>query len=151
MNIKKLLLIPFVFLFFTGCGLLEQEDRTFDGTTLGFQSFSATIDEPTSGGEPETITAQIQLIGPQRSEDLGVIVAADDSSTAVEGIHYEFVNTSPIIIEADSSIANLQVRILDSPLTSTQSGLLYLSIQESSGIEPANNFRTFTVTILGND
>jgi hypothetical protein len=143
----SLLTILFVGSLFAGCDLLDQEDRTFDDTQLGFASFSQTIAEPASGGASVKFSKTVQLIGSQRSSDLSVTIAADDSSTAVAGTHYNF--SSPVTIASETSSSELVVNVLDSPLADGESKVLYLSIQESDGIKPAKNFRTLTVTIKG--
>jgi len=138
----------------TGCDFFEQRDRTFnDDPKLEFSPLSETVDEgdaETAGGDT-TATTAVQLIGPQRDSDLTVNYTVDDSSTAVEGTHYTLPSTSTTL-SAESSSAEVEVNVLDNDQDDGDTNyVLYLSLQEDSAVEPAENLKTFILTIRGAD
>jgi hypothetical protein len=69
----------------------------------------------------------------------------------VEGTHYSLSSTSASI-DANSSSAPVTVNVLDNDADDGGSNfVLYLSLRESQGVEPAANLQTFTLTIRGAD
>lgn len=156
-NIKKivpLLLVPF---FLTGClnDLFDQNDNTYDGPdTVEFRNLTQTVTEPASGAASITITNAIQLITSNglAANDVAVAYGVDAANTtAVAGTHYSINTASPITIASGSASANLSLDILDSPLTSGQSGVLTLVLEDGQGYEAGENIKTYTLTILGAD
>jgi uncharacterized protein YcfL len=75
----------------------------------------------------------------------------DDSSTAEEGVHYTLPSTSATI-DANSSTAEVSVTVLNN--TQNDAGTnyeLFLTLQDSQGVEAAENLKTYTLTIVGSD
>lgn len=137
----------------TGCDFFEQRDRTYtDDPKLEFFPLSETIDEgATDGNSDTTITTAVQLIGPQRDSDLSVDFSVADSSEAEEGVHYSLSSTSTTI-PANASSAEVEITVLDNDQDDSDSNYpLYLVLQESNGVEPAENLKTYTLTIRGTD
>jgi hypothetical protein len=148
MKLSKLILVTALLPFMLGaCDTLEVDDRKFDDDPkLEFAPTSETVDE---GAGP--VSTEIQLIGPQRSSDLPVSFSVADSSTAEEGTHFNLASTSATI-SANSSQTSVSVEVLDNNIDDGDTNyVLYLNLQNSQGIEAAENLRTFTLTIRGVD
>ena len=136
------------------CDLFERRDRSFQGDPkLEFFPLSETIDEGDieAAGGTASITTSIQLIGRQRDSELPITFTVDDSSSAVEGTHFTLPSTSATL-PADSSSVPVRVNVLDNDADDGGSNyVLFLSLQESNGVEPAENLQTFRLTIRGED
>lgn len=144
---KLTLILVLVAVLGTACDAFQERDRTFDDDPkLEFVPLSNTVDEGAG-----TQTVEIQLIGPQRDSDLSVSFSAADSSTAEEGVHYNLPSTSATI-PANSSQTDVQVEVLDNAEDDGDSNyVLYLNLQDSQGVEAAENLKTHTLTIRGLD
>ncbi|MFB6247245.1 MAG: hypothetical protein ABEL97_01600 [Salinibacter sp.] len=138
----------------TACDLFERRDRTFQGDSkLEFFPLTATVDEGDieAAGGSLSLTTSIQLIGPQRDSELPITFTVADSSTAVEGTHYTLPSTSATL-PADSSSVPVQVNVLDNNADDgDQNYVLFLNLQTSNGVAPAENLRTFRLTLRGED
>jgi hypothetical protein len=144
----------------TGCDFFEQRDRTYtDDPKLEFFPLSETIDEgATDGNTDTTITTAVQLIGPQRDSDLSVnfsvvdtIEIGDEAEYAEEGVHYSLPSTSTTI-PANASSGEVEITVLDNDQADAgQNYVLFLTLEESNGVEPAENLKTYTLTIRGTD
>lgn len=146
-SLKLILLVGLIPLVLAGCDSLEQDFRGFDDTPkLEFKPLTETVDEGAG-----TVTAEIQLIGPQRSSDLAVNFSVDDSSTAQSGTHYSLGSTSATI-PANSSATEVSVQVLDNDIDDGDTNYeLFLSLEDSQGVEAAENLKTYTLTIRGTD
>ena len=152
--VKLLLILTVGGLALSACDLLDQRNRKFDDSPkLEFKPLNTTIDEGDveAAGGSTTITTDIQLIGRQRDSDLSISFSAADSSTAVEGTHYNLPSTS-VTIPANSSSTEVSVELLDNSADDGGTNhVLYLVLQDASGVEAAENLKTFTVTYRGED
>jgi len=146
-SLRVLLLTTLVAMTLSACDLFEARDRSYDGPpVLEFAPLSQSADEGAGA-----IATNIQLIGPQRGDPLTVNYVVDDSSTAVEGTHYTLASTSATIEDSTSS-APVNITVLDNEEDDANSTyILYLSLQESQGVAPAENLKTYTLTISGVD
>lgn len=144
---RLLLFLGAIGLLFSGCDLFEQRDRTYnDDPKVEFFPQSEIVDEADT-----TVTTNIQLIGPQRDSDLQLSYSVDDSSTAVEGTHYE-LNSTSATISANSSSAEVPVTVLDNNQDDGGTNYeLYITLEGSNGVEPAENLKTYNLTIRGVD
>lgn len=131
----------------SACDLFEQRDRSYnDDPKLEFAPLTETVDEGAG-----TVTTNIQLIGPQRDAALPVTFSVDDSSTAVEGTHYTLSSTNASI-PADASGTEISIEVLDNAADDGETNYeLFLSLQDSEGVEAAENLKTFTLTIRGTE
>lgn len=149
-----LFIVVTVFVSITACDLFERRDRTYDlGPKLEFFPLRETVDEAdvAAQGGSMTLNPEIQLIGQQRESDLTVNVTVADSSSAVEGTHYQLSSTS-VTIPSGSSQVDLPVTVLDNDQDDgDQTHSLFLNIQGSGDVEPAGNLRTFTLNLRGAD
>ena len=134
------------------CDFFEQPERAFTGDPqIEFSPLDETIDEPADSVGTATVTTRIQLIGPQRDTALPVSFAVDDSSTAVEGTHYTLGSTSASI-PANASATEVTIEVLDNDDDDGDTNhLLFLTLQDSDGVEAAENLKTFILTIRGTD
>jgi hypothetical protein len=146
-SLNAVLLVALLGVSLSACDFFEQRDRSYQGPPqLEFAPLTATVDEGDG-----TITTNVQLIGPQRDAALPVNYVVDDTSTAVEGTHFNLATTS-VSIDAGESAADVEIDILDNDADDGDTNyVLYLSLQESDGVEPAANLRTFVLTIRGTD
>lgn len=154
MRFLRLLLVLGLIGSLTACDLFERRDRSYQGDPkLEFFPLSASIDESDieAAGGTASVATSIQLIGRQRDSDLSITYTVDDSSTAEEGTHFTLPATSATL-PADSSSVPVQVNVLDNSMDDGgQNYVLFLSLQESNGVEPAENLQTFRLTIRGED
>lgn len=151
--LNALLILTLTGTLMVGCDFFEQRDRTFnDDPKLEFKPLAETVDEGGSDGNSDvSVATDIQLIGPQRDSDLTANFVVADSSTAEEGVHYSLSSTSATI-EANSSSAEVGLTVLDNNQDDGDTNYeLFLVLQESDGVEPAENFKTYTLTIRGAD
>ncbi len=123
----------------------------------------------------QTVPLGVDLIGPQQSNDLQVNVSTVSEpvynikevptdtgaaridttvlampTTAEEGVHYDL--PSSFTIPADSSTANLNVDLLSGLASDDDPVRLSIRLDgnEEQGLEPATNFRYFTINIQPN-
>lgn len=138
----------------TACDFLENRDRTYDDDPkLEFAPLTANVNEEAieEAGGDSTLTTDIQLIGRQRDSDLEVNFTIADSTTAEEGTHYTLSSTSATI-EANSSSAPVEIQVLDNNADDGDTNhLLYLALQDSEGVEAAENLKVYELTIRGAD
>lgn len=137
------------------CDMFEQRDRTFtDDPKLEFYPLTQGVDEADlddSSSDQTTVTTNIQLIGPQRDSNLSVDFVVEDSSTAEEGVHYTLPSTSATI-DANSSAAEVSVTVLNNDQDDGGTNHeLFLTLQDSQGVEAAENLKTYTLTLVGSD
>ena len=149
---KSVLTVILVGLLISACDLTEERDRSYTGDArLEFFPQSDEIEEGANG-----VTTDIQLIGPQQDSDLQVDFVVIDSARsgatqAEEGVHYE-IESSSATIETGTSSAEVAINVLDNDLDDGDVEYdLLLEIQESDGIEPAENLKVYTLTIEGQD
>lgn len=129
------------------CDFFDQPDFTYDDDPqLEFFPLSETEDEGAG-----TVTTAIQLIGPQRNSDLPVSFTVSDESTAEEGVHYTLGSTSATIPAGESS-TEVAIEVLDNEQDDGDTNYeLILELQDSDGVEAAENLKTYTLTIRGVD
>ena len=144
---NAILIAALLCLSLSACDFLEQRDRSYQGPS---QIEFAPLDETANEGDG-VVTTNVQLIGPQRDSTLPITLAIDDSSTAVEGTHFA-LNTTSVAIDANESTATVTIDVLDNDVDDGDTNYeLFLSLQESDGVAPATNLRTYTLTIRGTD
>jgi hypothetical protein len=146
-SLKILLVFGLIPLVLSGCDALQVDSRKFDDDPkLEFAPTTQTVDEGAG-----TVTTSIQLIGEQRDSDLNVSYTVADSSTADEGTHYSLGSTSATI-SAGTSSTDVEVDVLDNSADDEDTDyVLYLNLQDSDGVEAAENLKTFTLVIRGTD
>lgn len=92
-------------------------------------------------------TIDVQLIGEHRNSDVEVDFSVDGS--AEEGVHYNMLSSSPVVIEAGTSSATIEIEIIDSGVFDESGEVqLLLNIDAASGdVEPAENLRQASMFI----
>lgn len=150
-SLLKLLAIAMVPLFLSGClnDLFDSNEITYEGEPkVEFQptSQNLTLTQDQSG----TIGVDVQLIGEQRNEDLPLnVVVVDSLTSAVAGEHYTLPSTS-VTIPADSSVVQFPINVTGENLTTGNAVQLVLELQsEVEAVQPAENLKRFTLTLLG--
>ncbi len=142
----RLILFLLLPIFVWGCDDLfdtGDADVVFDGDPqVEFKPLSQEVSE-TAG----IATIAVQLIGEQRNADLEVEFSFE-GTTAEEGVHYNVLTSSPVVIEAGSSTVDIEIEIIDSGAFENGEVRLDFSL-DSAGeeVEPAENLREATVWI----
>jgi len=146
-SLNVVLVLALMGMSLSACDFFEQRDRTYQGPPqLEFFPLTETVDEGDG-----TVTTKIQLIGPQRDSDLSVNFTVADSSTAESGTHYTLGSTSATI-PANASTTEISVEVLDNNVDDGDTNYeLFLVLQDSEGVEAAENLKVFTLTIRGVD
>lgn len=97
----------------------------------------------------------VQLVGPQRTSNLDVTFTKDavpaGSVQAVEGVHFDFVRNASgsLVIKGNSSSGYIYINVYDALGTADpERVVLPLTLQESGGVKPSENYKTFTLNII---
>lgn len=110
-----------------------------------FKPITVTLAKGTTAA-PGSATILVQLVGPQRTEDLAVPYTISDASTAVAGTHYVLsVNSGTLVIPAKSSSVSLVVTAIPQNVTSAKK--LVLTLNDGATLPVSQNYRTSTITI----
>jgi len=149
-NITKLFFVIIVAATITSCDLFEKADNSYQGPPK--VEFTPLSDLVQLGPEEKaTVTVTAQLIGEQRSAALEFGVEVVDSlTTAVEGDHYSLPSNT-VTIPADSSSANYAINVMGNKLSPDQTVKLAIELQAADNVEPAQNLKTYTLTLQGAD
>lgn len=144
---SKLLLIALIPLMFVSCDSIFDEgdvERSYDGPpVVAFFPLETTA----RVSNPE-VALEVQLIAPQREADLDVFFEVDtEASTAVEGTHFQFVDASPVTIEAGTSTTDLNIELLEDEDTEEEVLLVLNITRTSADVEPAENLRRANIFI----
>lgn len=143
----KLVILALLPLFFVGClnDLFDEGDTeaVYDGPPqVELKPLQQEVSEIDG-----LATINVQLIGEQRTEPTTVTISADESSSAVEGTHYEIVSTE-VTLAPETSVVPIEINILDSGVFSNGSVSLTVNIDEASGgVTPAANLSSSRLII----
>lgn len=154
--LMKLSVIALLPLFISGClgDLFEQDDRTYnDEQQVEFNPTSLNVEERGDENEdpPVQASSAVNLISQEGTaqSDLEIEYTVDDSSTAVEGDHYNLVSSSPLTIPEGETTTELEFEVTADNLDDDEVRVLYISLQGGDNFKPAANYRTLTVNIQG--
>ena len=142
-RIIAFLLLP---VFLWGCDDIfdaGDADKVFDGDPqVEFKPLGQEMSETVG-----MATIDIQLIGEHQDSDIEVDFSTDGS--AEEGVHYNLLTSSPVVIEAGTSSATVEIEIIDSGIyDETGEVQLLLNIDSASGgVEPAENLRQASIYV----
>jgi hypothetical protein len=143
----KLVILALLPLFFVGClnDIFDKGDAeaVYDGPPqVELKPLQQEVSEIDG-----TASIDVQLIGEQRTAPTTVTISADESSSAVEGTHYEFVSTE-LTIAPETSVVSAEINILDSGVFESGSVSLVVNIDSASdGVIPAANLSSSRVII----
>lgn len=144
---SKLLLIALIPLMLVSCDSIFDEgdvEQSYDGPpVVAFFPLqtNARVNNP-------EVSLEVQLIAPQREADLNVNFEVDtEASTAVEGTHFEFVDASPVTIEAGTSTTDLNILLLEDEDTDEEVTLVVNITGTDAEVVPAENLRRATIFI----
>jgi len=97
----------------------------------------------------------VQLVGSQRSADLNVDFIKDTNpagaTQAVEGVHFDFVRNASgkLVVKANRSSGYIYINVYDALGAADPDRLtLRLTLQPSEGVQPSENYKTFTYNII---
>ncbi|MCC5915571.1 MAG: hypothetical protein JJU46_14445 [Balneolaceae bacterium] len=145
--IRKLISLAVVAVLFVGCNSL------FD---TGDVEGTIDTDDPQVGLFPLTnqtnledggTVIEVQLIAEQRGNDLSVEFSIDSESSAEEGVHYELVTPSPVVIEAGESTTDIVIDYLPEGFDDGGEDIIINLEGTDSDVRVAPNFETSTTTI----
>ncbi|MCG8318397.1 MAG: hypothetical protein MI921_02740 [Cytophagales bacterium] len=89
---------------------------------------------------------QINLVGAHQSEPIDINYEIDNTTTAVEGVHYELISPNPVTIPPGSSFAFIEFEILDENVLPGESWLLTFNLTNSEA-EISENYKSVVHTI----
>lgn len=144
---SKLLLIALIPLMLVSCDSIFDKgdvERSYDGPpVVAFFPL-----ETTARVNNPDVSLEVQLIAPQRETSLDVFFEVDtEASTAVEGTHFEFVSTSPVTIEPNTSTTDVDILLLEDEDTDEEVLLVLNITRTSADVEPAENLRRANIFI----
>ncbi|SKB94617.1 hypothetical protein SAMN05660226_03948 [Parapedobacter luteus] len=114
---------------------------------------------PSGTGTAQTLTSRyisvdnrgtdsilVQLVGPQLSRDIDIEYTIDESSTAIEGTHYDFVNagTRTIVLPAGTSSTYILINPTPGSLDAGETRSLTLRLLGHNEVGVSENYSTFT-------
>ncbi|MDR2285551.1 MAG: DUF4843 domain-containing protein [Sphingobacterium sp.] len=102
--------------------------------------------------QQDTFLVRIALTGRVLDYDRVVDVAVEDSSTAIEGKHFDIVR--PIVLQKDSSFVNMKVVLRKHPDLSEASRSVWFTLKDSNGLLAqhfANNAKVLTYKLRFSD
>ncbi len=148
---KKRILVALLILptLLIGCDSLFDKgdvEKTYDGPDqIGL--FPLEDNNDLSNGDTGT-SIEVQLIAKsQKSSDLSIGFSADPSSTAQEGVHYTFDTPSPVTLAAGTSTVDIEISFIDGSVPANSEVLLILNLNETQGVELAENLKSSNVFI----
>lgn len=89
---------------------------------------------------------RINLVGAHQAEPITVNYEIDNTTTAVEGVHYNLISPNPVAIPAGSSFAFIEFEILDENVLPGERWLLRFNLT-SSQAEISENYKSVAHTI----
>jgi hypothetical protein len=115
--------LKYIFLFilvvgFSGACLVDDEETYLENANgynvVTFEKVSLNLGALANGDEYQR-EVRLKLVGPQSMEltsDITATVEADESSTAIAGVHYRIDNPTVTLSASNNYLANLQVTML---------------------------------------
>ncbi|WP_080238874.1 DUF4843 domain-containing protein [Spirosoma rigui] len=95
-----------------------------------------------------TITAQVNLVGRQRSSDLTVKVFVDPVATTASANSYTLANGGNVVIPANSSIASLTMTVAKATsATATLANVVLVLDSTSADFKPSQNYKRIGYSI----
>lgn len=154
-KLKYLLIFILSIGIFNSC-LIDDEtdlDLNADGYNIAGFADSRTTILAISNGDEYTFDLTMKVIGPtwlDIKSDINLTVAADESSTAIEGTHFRIDNSTVTLSASNNLISVFQFTMLtdgiDAPLD--KSPVLVLKVTDASGAASTiSSGKTITVTL----
>lgn len=142
------LLIVITCITLSSCDLFEKEDNSFEGTKVGFATQSQTVNlAPDSS---VAIALNVQLIAPQRSEDITFNVSTVDSLTTAQEGDYSLPSNT-VTIPADSSAVDYIINVSGENLTVNETRTLALRVEGTDDVESAEILGLHTLSLVGTE
>jgi len=137
-KIKYIILFIFAIGSFFSC---DKEDRDVDLIKQGnnfvdFEQKSIVLSQVSETGD-YTVDVQVKLNGPTTADvngDITVTFDADPSSTAIEGTHYEWMDSKSIVLkQSENYLGVFQLKMKTAGIDAPSSAVLNLKITSVSG------------------
>ncbi|MDF2157315.1 hypothetical protein [Algoriphagus sp. CAU 1675] len=146
-----LLAVAFASLAMTSCFDDPGTDVFFNGNEVEFQDANLpngltarfVRNSPT---QIDQVSIQVNRVSTNGSAPITMNISVDPSSTAVEGVHYQFTGTS-VTLEAGEFVKSFPVTVLTGNIDPSESPNLVLKIDSATGAEVSANYGKMTVAI----
>jgi hypothetical protein len=109
-----------------------------------------TVRQPVSGVVYQD-SILVQLVGAQQVSDVEIDYSVNESSTAVEGVHFDFVRNADgkVLILGNTSSGYVYINVLNGLGTSSPDRVtLSLTLVGNGNIGASENYKTFTYNII---
>lgn len=94
------------------------------------------------------LTTQLNLVGPQRTSDLTVMVAVESPLTTASANSYTLLNGGNVVIPANSSVGSLSVAVSRASSTTAPLGALVIVLDSTStDFKASPNYKRIGFTI----
>lgn len=122
----------------------EQDNRYLGPTLVEFQrSIPGVSADYVAGSGIVVDTAVVQLIGPHQTSDLNLTFVVDNTTTAVEGTHFNLLTTGTFVIPAGSSFGYIRFEVLTDNATDQDSFTIDFTLT-GGDLEVSENYKTLT-------
>ena len=105
-----------------------------------------------ANGDTYTYPINLEVQGPtvfDMTGDVTATISVDESSTAVEGVHYTFDTNSVTLVKSNDYLGQIPIDIITEGLTAPMSVELILSISMTSSDTPTvSSIKTTTISII---
>jgi len=121
----------------------EEQDNSYSGPLLvEFQkSINGVSESYTAGAGVSIDTAVVQLIGPHQQGDLNLTFIVDESSTAVEGTHFNLLTPGTFVLPAGSSFGYIRFEVLTDNVSADESFDINFTLT-GGDIDVSENYKT---------
>ena len=92
-------------------------------------------------GENIADQIQINLVGAHQTNAVNVGFEIDDTTTAIEGVHYNLISSNTVTIPAGSSFAQIEFEIIDDNIEPGETWLLAFNIT-SADVDISQNYKS---------
>ena len=134
---KYISIIATVFFGLSSC--MDETAIIWEGLVVEFDQLSGR-----SGGvyerENNAERLQINLVGAHQAEPISVEFEVNNTTTAVEGVHYNITSPNPVTIPAGSSFAYIDFEVLDENVLPGETWTIGFNLTNSE-VEISENYR----------
>ncbi|MEO1055034.1 MAG: hypothetical protein AAFX87_30650 [Bacteroidota bacterium] len=121
----------------------EEQDNSYSGPpVVEFQRSITGVTAQYSSGVGTVIdTAIVQLVGPHQTSDMNLTFSVENSSSAVEGTHFNLLSPGTFVIEQGSSFGYIRFEVLTDNVTSGENFQLDLTLT-GGDLDVSENYKT---------
>ncbi len=123
----------------------EEQDNRYQGPpVVEFQrSITGVSTDYTVGDGAVVDTAVVQLVGPHQTSDMNLTFAVENTSTAVEGTHYNLLTTGTFVLPAGSSFGYIRFEVLTDNAAAGESFSIDFTLT-GGDLGVSENYKTLT-------